>query len=288
VCAPLLSLSLRLIAVVVKRAANQCKYLICTTDSVTRNRLCTRLSTEIVDGTRTIVLTFDNFNRKSGSCAPVIASVHDAACRLLTSFRAMANTKSRATMRAATKPPRFFAAAADFRKWLSKHAAASKELIVGFHKVASGKPCMSWSESVDEALSYGWIDGVRKRIDDKSYQIRFTPRKPDSIWSAINIAKVQALHSQGRMTEAGIAAHARRTAKKSVVYSYEQDRESQLSASEIVEFKRTGHAWQFLRDTPPSYRKVVLHWVVRAKKPETRASRFRKLLSACETGIRLR
>jgi uncharacterized protein YdeI (YjbR/CyaY-like superfamily) len=195
----------------------------------------------------------------------------------------MANIKSRTT-----NAPRFFAAAADFRKWLSKHSATSTELIVGFHKVASGKPSMSWPESVDEALCYGWIDGVRKRIDGKAYQIRFTPRKPDSIWSAVNIVKVQVLSSQGRMTEAGMAAYARRTKKKSIVYSYEQDHEAELSASEIVEFKRTGHAWEFLQGAPPSYRKVVLHWVVRAKKPETRGSRFRKLLKACETGERLR
>jgi uncharacterized protein YdeI (YjbR/CyaY-like superfamily) len=197
-------------------------------------------------------------------------------------------TKSRATKMPVINVPRFFAAAAAFRRWLSKHSAASTELIVGFHKVASGRPSMSWSESVDEALCYGWIDGVRKRIDDQAYQIRFTPRKPDSIWSTVNIAKIQVLSAQGKMTGAGMAAYARRTKKKSMVYSYEQNQEAELSASQMVEFNRAGRAWEFLQGTPPSYRKVVLHWVVRAKKPETSDLRFRKLLKACEKGERLR
>ena len=115
--------------------------------------------------------------------------------------------------------PLFFSSALAFRDWLARHAATEDELIVGFHKVATGRPCMTWSESVDEALCVGWIDGVRKRVDDDAYQIRFTPRKPTSIWSAVNIAKVQALQAQGRMTPAGERAYGLRTASKSVVYS---------------------------------------------------------------------
>jgi uncharacterized protein YdeI (YjbR/CyaY-like superfamily) len=191
-------------------------------------------------------------------------------------------------VRAAQTSPRFFATAAQFRQWLAKHAATHSELTVGFYKVSSGKPSMSWAESVDEALCYGWIDGVRKRIDDSAYQIRFTPRKPGSIWSAVNIAKMRALTTQGRMTKAGLSAYAHRTDKKSRIYAYEQTEESELSASEVAEFKRNGNAWKFLQNAPPSYRKVVLHWVVRAKKPATRVSRFRKLLLACAAGERLR
>jgi uncharacterized protein YdeI (YjbR/CyaY-like superfamily) len=193
----------------------------------------------------------------------------------------------RLTGRVAT-PARFFVTAADFRKWLAKNSATAAELIVGFHKVNSGEPSMTWPESVDEALCYGWIDGVRKRIDDRAYQIRFSPRKSSSIWSAVNIAKVSLLTSRGRMTEAGIAAFARRTANKSIVYSYEQPQEAELSASEIAQLKSAGDAWAFLQSTPPSYRKVVVHRVVRAKKSETRRSRFRKLLEACAAAQRLR
>jgi uncharacterized protein YdeI (YjbR/CyaY-like superfamily) len=193
------------------------------------------------------------------------------------------STKKRLVVRA----PKFFATAAGFGKWLARNSATTADLIVGFHKVNSGRPSMSWSESVDEALCYGWIDGVRKRIDDKAYQIRFSPRKPSSIWSAVNIAKVEILTSQGRMTEAGIAAFARRVAHRSVIYAYEQHQEAELSTSEIAQLKSARGAWKFLQSAPPSYRKVVVHWIVRAKKPETRASRFRKLMESCAAGERL-
>jgi tRNA (Thr-GGU) A37 N-methylase len=129
---------------------------------------------------------------------------------------------------------------------------------------------------------------IGKRIDDKAYQIRFTPRKPGSIWSAVNIAKFAALTEQDKVTQAGAAAYAHRTQEKSKVYAYEQAEDAELSAREIAELKRSGGAWQFLQETPPSYRRVVLHWVVGAKKPDTRAARFRKLLLACAAGERLR
>lgn len=182
----------------------------------------------------------------------------------------------------------FFASSGDFYQWLSQHAASSTELVVGFYKVGSGKPSLSWPESVDAALCFGWIDGVRKRIDEFSYQIRFTPRKPNSIWSAVNIAKFESLSAQGKMLPAGAAAYAHRTAQKSNVYAYEQAQAAQLSTDELIEFKKMDAAWQFLQSTPPSYRNVVLHWVVQAKKPETRAARFQKLLQACADGLRLR
>ena len=118
--------------------------------------------------------------------------------------------------------PKYFASAIEFRLWLGLHATTAAELMVGFWKVDSGRPSMTWSESVDEALCFGWIDGVRRRIDDHAYQIRFTPRKKTSIWSAVNIAKVEQLTAEGRMTEAGAQAFAHRTDGRSVVYAYEQ------------------------------------------------------------------
>lgn len=184
--------------------------------------------------------------------------------------------------------PRFFTTAKLFRAWLEANAASADELLVGFHKVGSGRPSLSWPESVDEALCFGWIDGVRKRIDDDSYSIRFTPRKATSIWSAVNIAKVEQLRAQGRMTPAGEAAFARRTASRSVVYAYEQQAMAALSADELRTFKRHRQAWRFFDSTPAGYRKVVLHWVTAAKRAETRASRFARLVAACAAGERLR
>ena len=184
--------------------------------------------------------------------------------------------------------PQFFATPTEFRQWLAANASTSVELNVGFHKVGSGRPSMGWSEAVDEAICVGWIDGVRKRIDAHAYQIRFTPRKPTSIWSAVNIAKFHRLQTEGRIQPAGAKAFAHRTDAKSVVYAYEQGETASLSNQEVREFKKHPTAWRFLEATPTSYRKVVLHWVVRAKKPETRAARLAKLFEACAVGERLR
>ena len=184
--------------------------------------------------------------------------------------------------------PKFFATPAAFRAWLDKHAASEAELLVGFWKVDSGKPSLTWPQSVDEALCFGWIDGVRRRIDDASYTIRFTPRKPGSIWSAINIAKFEQLTATGRLTEAGAKAFAHRTAEKSVVYAYEQADVAELSAGEVREFRKDKAAWTYFDACPPGYRKVLLHWVTSAKKAETRAARLRKLIEACHDGKRLR
>lgn len=183
--------------------------------------------------------------------------------------------------------PRFFATPAAFRAWLKANAATCTELLVGFHKVDSGRPSMTWSESVDEAICFGWIDGVRKRVDDHAYTIRFTPRKTSSIWSAINIAKVEALRAAGRMTAAGEQAYSHRKAHKSVIYSYEQEGVPELSAEEIRLFKRNKAAWAYFESAPPGYRKQMLHRICNAKKAETRAARFGKLLAACAAGERL-
>ena len=184
--------------------------------------------------------------------------------------------------------PRFFEDKHAFRQWLSANAATASELLVGFHKVGTGSPCMSWSESVDEALCFGWIDGVRKRIDESSYSIRFTPRKPTSIWSSVNISKYERLTHEGRITPAGAQAFAHRTAKKSAVYAYEQAQTAELTTQEVEAFKKTPSAWRFFDACPPSYKKVVLHWVTTAKRLEARSSRLAKLVQACAVGQRLR
>ena len=179
---------------------------------------------------------------------------------------------------------RFFATAAEWRAWLEEHHATEDELVVGFHKRGSGKPSMTWSESVDEALCFGWIDAVRRGLDDESYSIRFTHRKPSSTWSAINVAKVATLEEQGRMTEAGRAAFARRRADRTGIYSYEQP------AAEFDDsaLRADPDAWAFWERQPSSYKKVVAHWVTRAKKPETREKRLAELVRDSAAGLRIK
>lgn len=158
---------------------------------------------------------------------------------------------------------------------------------MGFRKVGSGLPSMTWPESVDEALCFGWIDGVRKRIDDTSYLIRFTPRRPASIWSAVNLAKVQQLTEQGRMRPAGIAAHETRSSKKTGVYSFEQQQPVVLAQAELREFKKNKGAWKYFETAAPSYKKVITYWVVSAKQPATRTRRLAQLIEACAESRRL-
>lgn len=183
--------------------------------------------------------------------------------------------------------PRFFARPADFRRWLERNSATTSELVVGFHKVGSGRPSMSWPDSVDEALCFGWIDGVRKRIDDQSYLIRFTPRQASSIWSAVNVAKAEALIARSRMQPAGLAAYQRRKDARTRVYAYEQVAEAQLTDEEQRVFRRDQSAWKYLESAPAGYRRTVLHWIVAARRPETRARRLGQLISACAAGRRL-
>lgn len=184
--------------------------------------------------------------------------------------------------------PQFFATAVEFRQWLQVNAAAAEALLVGFYKVGSGRPSLSWPESVDEALCFGWIDGVRKRIDEHAYSIRFTPRKPGSIWSAINIAKVESLRKQGRMTAAGLQAFAQRQEHRSGIYSYEQPDTAELTPQEQIEFRRNIEAWRFFEAAAPSYRKTLLHWVTTARKPQTREARLSRLISASAVKLKLR
>ena len=187
----------------------------------------------------------------------------------------------------APKSPVFFATPAAFRRWLARHASSASELFVGFYKVGSGRPSLTWPESVDEALCFGWIDGVRKRIDDVSYQIRFTPRRPGSNWSAINVAKAEVLISQGRMRPPGLLAYSHRPDVRTGVYSSEQETTPAFTAHERACFKGSPAAWQFFNGTPPSYRRAVVHWLASSKHPATRARRLSRLIESCAAGRRL-
>ena len=173
--------------------------------------------------------------------------------------------------------PTFFKSPSDFRKWLEKNHATRRELLVGYYKKASGKPSMTWAESVDQALCFGWIDGLRKSFDDISYTIRFTPRKPHSVWSAINIKRAQDLASQGLIRPAGLKAFEARQENRSGIYSYEQ-RTASLPEPYDGILKKNRAAWTFFQAQPPGYRKLASWWVVSAKKEETRLRRLGELV----------
>lgn len=182
--------------------------------------------------------------------------------------------------------PKFFRTPSDFRAWLDANHTIAAELIIGFYKKGSGKPSITWPESVDEALCVGWIDGIRKRIDAVSYTIRFTPRRKGSVWSAINIARVTVLTADGRMRAAGLAAFERRQPRKSGIYSYEQ-RGDRLGEPYQSRLRRHKAAWAFVQAQPPSYRKLVHWWIMSAKQEETRLKRLAKLIEASSHGKRL-
>ena len=167
---------------------------------------------------------------------------------------------------------------ADLRRWFEENHAASRELLVGFYKKDSGHPSITWPESVDEALCVGWIDGVRRRLDDRSYTIRFTPRKKSSIWSAVNVARVAVLTAENRMQPAGLKAFEARQENRSGIYAYEQRREHFDLPDEIL-FKNAPAAWEFFQAQPPSYRRRLVWWVVSAKQEATRLKRLDKLIA---------
>lgn len=171
----------------------------------------------------------------------------------------------------------FFETQADFRRWLEKHHATEKELIVGFYKINSGKPSLTWSQSVDQALCFGWIDGVRRSIDAERYCIRFTPRRPTSIWSAINIKKVEELTKAGLMKPEGLKAFNYRKEHNSRLYSHENDT-TVLDPDFEIQFKKDNLAWDFFMNQAPSYKKVIIHWIMSAKQEKTRLSRLEKVI----------
>lgn len=183
--------------------------------------------------------------------------------------------------------PIFFSTQLTFRKWLEKNHRTKKELLVGFYKVASVKLSMTWSQSVDQALCFGWIDGVRRTIDTESYSIRFTPRKTTSIWSAVNIKKMEALTKAGLMTEAGKEAYSYRTANKSMIYTYEVE-EVVLDTECDAMFRQNNTAWEFFSIQAPSYKKVIIHWIMRAKQEKTKLSRLNNAIAESQQGRRLK
>jgi uncharacterized protein YdeI (YjbR/CyaY-like superfamily) len=186
--------------------------------------------------------------------------------------------------------PTFFPTPADFRKWFEKHHDSVTELLVGFYKKGSGKPSITWPESVDEALCFGWIDGIRRTIDAESYSIRFTPRRARSIWSNVNVKRVEELTEQGRMQLTGVRAFAARDPKRSGIYSFEQERreEPKLSAAYVARLKANRKAWAFFQAQAPYYQRAVSGWVMGAKKEETQLKRLATLIDDSAHGRRIR
>jgi uncharacterized protein YdeI (YjbR/CyaY-like superfamily) len=182
--------------------------------------------------------------------------------------------------------PIFFPTKIDFRRWLEENHEKETELIVGFYKVGTGKPSMTWSEAVDEALCFGWIDGVRRSIDAESYTNRFTPRKPKSNWSAVNIKKVEELTAKGLMKPAGIAAFEKREEHRSRIYTYENE-PKRFSEDFEARFRQREKAWDFFQKQANWYKKQMTGWVMAAKQEATRARRLEKLINESETGKRL-
>ena len=179
--------------------------------------------------------------------------------------------------------PKFFATPAAWRAWLDKHHDKRQELLVGFYKRDSGKPSITWPESVDGALCYGWIDGVRRRIDDVSYSIRFTPRKPRSTWSVVNIKRVAELTSEELMRPAGIRAFEARQEDRSGIYAFEQQN-IQFEGAQERRFRANRAAWKFFGAQPAWYRRTATWRVISAKREETREKRLTQLIDDCEQG----
>ncbi len=178
--------------------------------------------------------------------------------------------------------PVFFPSPSDWHAWLEEHHETHQELLVGFHKKDSGKPSITWPEAVDGALCFGWIDGVRESLNETSYVIRFTPRRPRSIWSAINIKRVAELTKLGLMRPAGMQAFEKRTGDRSEIYAYEQRKGAKLSAAYEKKFRANKRAWKFFQAQPPWYRRTASWWVISAKKEETRLKRLAQLIDDSE------
>src|SRR4051812_39250992 len=182
--------------------------------------------------------------------------------------------------------PTFFKTSKDFRAWLAKHHAIDDELFVGFYKVESGKSSITWPQSVDEALSFGWIDGVRRRVDDEAYTIRFTPRQPKSIWSSVNIRRMVELIAEGRVAPAGLAAFERRDEERCEIYAYER-KNAAFDSEMLARFQKDKKAWTWFTAQAPYYQRVTTHWVASAKRPETREKRLGTLIDCSRKGERI-
>jgi uncharacterized protein YdeI (YjbR/CyaY-like superfamily) len=184
--------------------------------------------------------------------------------------------------------PIFFETPGDFRAWLEVHHGDADELLVGFFKKGSGRPSMSWAEAVDQALCFGWIDGVRHRVDEHRYTIRFTPRRGRSIWSALNIKRAHELIREELMEPPGLVAFVRRGDDRSAIYSYEQREHATLDGADEESFRANGAAWEFFQRQAPSYRRAAIHWVTSAKREETRRRRLRTLIDDSAAGRRIK
>jgi len=182
--------------------------------------------------------------------------------------------------------PVFFAAPAKWRAWLAKNHAKQDELWVGFYKKATGKPSITWPESVDEALCYGWIDGIRKSLGPESYVIRFTQRRAGSVWSAVNSRRVAVLKKEGRMTPAGLKAFAGKTQSKSGIYAFEQDRKTaRLTPDYEKIFRKNARAWAFFQQMPAWYQRLASWRVISAKQDSTRLKRLTEVIANCAAGL---
>ena len=180
--------------------------------------------------------------------------------------------------------PVFFADAAELRAWFLEHHADAPELLVGYYKKHTGKPTVQHTEAIEQALCFGWIDSIGRRIDDERYQVRFTPRRKGSVWSAVNVAKVAELTSAGLMHPAGLQAFESRKAERVAVYSYEQPADAVLDDQQTELFRSEEAAWQWFSAQPASYRRAAVHWVVSAKREETRQRRLAQLITDSQAG----
>ena len=183
--------------------------------------------------------------------------------------------------------PTFFPEAADFRAWLEEHHASEDHLWVGYYKKGTDKPSVTWEDTVDEALCYGWIDGIRKSRDEESYVIRFTPRKPKSVWSQRNIELVERLTAEGRMKPEGLAAFAHKDAHPDSGYRV-ADPAPKLTTEMVKRFRARGGAWEFYQEQPPGYRRQTARWVMAAKREETRQRRLSTLIEDSANGLRIK
>lgn len=181
--------------------------------------------------------------------------------------------------------PRFFKSQSEFRKWLEKNHAKETELLLGFYKKGSGKASITYPEALDEALCFGWIDGVRRSVSDDVYVQRFTPRKAKSIWSRVNVGHVARLKKLGRMAPAGLNAYALRDPKKTAIYAYE-NRPREFAPEYEKKFRANKKAWEFFEKEPPSIKRVCIFWVMSAKQEETRQRRLNQLIESSAKGER--
>jgi uncharacterized protein YdeI (YjbR/CyaY-like superfamily) len=184
-----------------------------------------------------------------------------------------------------TNRPTFFATEAGFRRWLEANHETAPELLVGFWKKGSGKPSIDWPQARDQALCFGWIDGLRKSLGDEAYTIRFTPRRKGSIWSKVNVDRYEALTASGQMNPAGVRAY-EENKHKSGLYAYENE-QKELTAAEEKLFRGNKAAWSDWEKRPSSYRRSALHWITSAKRDETRAKRLAELIVVSAEGRRL-